>query len=77
MKKILLFLSLLLLAGCSLIKLEDKDILQIVDENLSIDNKLHNSVFNGYNAYIPRGLKVNEKNDYNIIISDKKNTYYY
>ena len=77
MKKILLlFLSLLLLAGCSLVKLEDKDILQIVDENLSIDNKMHNTVFNGYNLYVPRGLKVNEKNDYNIIITDNENTYY-
>lgn len=77
MKKIcVLFLSLLLLTGCSFVKVVNKDINNIINDTLSKNIDLCNHVSNGYKFYAPRGLKVNEKNDSNIILTDNNNTYY-
>lgn len=75
-KKIVIFLSILLLTGCSFYKIEESTVNEILDEVLSIDTKLYNNVFDGYKYYVPRGLKVIEKNNYNTRVIQGKETFY-
>lgn len=75
MKKVLtLLLMLLLINGCS--KIKDNSFDNIIDGILYQDTKLANNNFDGYKFYLPRGLKVYDKNDANIEIKDGNNTYY-
>ena len=75
MKKVLtLLLMLLLITGCS--KIKDNSFDNIIDSILYQDTKLANNNFDGYKFYLPRWLKVYNKNDSNIEIKDSNNTYY-
>ena len=75
MKKVLtLLLMFLLITGCS--KIKDNSFDNIIDSILYQDTKLANNNFDGYKFYLPRGLKVYNKNDSNIEIKDSNNTYY-
>lgn len=78
MKKIIITLlfSVLFLSGCNIIKVSDNTISDIFDTVLYVDNRLSNTYMNGYKFYLPQGVKVVDKNDYNIKIKDDS-TYYY
>lgn len=77
MKKIVLLLCLVvMLTGCSIKMVENSDINTLVDTILSKDVKLANSYFSGYKYYLPRGLKLINKKDYNAKLVSGKNIYY-
>ena len=81
MKKIcLIFLSLLLLTGCSTIDLysNQNNVENIINDTFSKNINLFNNVFDGYKFYTPRGLKVIDKNKYNCkILSNNETLYLY
>lgn len=77
MKKGILILSLLLiLTGCSAVRIDTKSIDNILNVILTKDNKLFNQVGNGYKYYLPSGVIYMENNDLNDILYSN-GTYYY
>ncbi len=77
MKKIiLLFCILFLLTGCAIEKVNYSNIDELLNDMLSEKVDLSNTYFEGYKYYIPRGLKLANKNDYNAKIVSGKNKYY-
>lgn len=81
MKKIyMVFLSLLLLTGCSTVDLytNQNNVENIINDVFLKKTNLYNNVFDGYKFYTPRGLKVIDKNKYNCkILSDNETFYLY
>ena len=79
MKKIIVLLSivLLLMTGCSIKKLDDKDFES--NMNVLLSEKVSNSNvnFEGYKYYVPEGLKFVNKEEYNAIFKDRFNNKYY
>lgn len=78
MKKILITLlfSMLFISGCSIIKVSNDSVNDIFETVLFVDNKLSNTYMNGYKFYLPQGVKIVDKADYNIKIKDS-DVYYY
>ncbi len=77
MKKIIVLLSvILLLTGCSITKIDDQSIDKIVDTVLEEDNHLYNTVFDGYKYYLPQGIQLVDKDDYNAHLIYKNQNYY-
>ena len=74
-KIILLIISILALTGCT--NLTNMSIDELVDVMLEKNTKLSNNVFDGYKYYIPRGLKLLEKDEYNASLKDEYNNTYY
>ena len=76
MKKILLLCCLLLLSGCSIVRIDTSDVDNIVSVVLSKNNDLYNQIGKGYKYYVPRGVSYIDTNDYNdVLYSD--GIYYY
>lgn len=79
MKKAIVLLSivLLLMTGCSIKKLDDKDFES--NMNVLLSEKVSNSNvnFEGYKYYVPEGLKFVNKEEYNAIFKDRFNNKYY
>lgn len=77
MKKIVLLLCLVvLLTGCSIKKVQSDNIDSIIESVLTKKITLSNAYFDGYKYYLPRGLRLAEKKDYNAKLVSGKNTYY-
>ena len=74
-KKLLLLISIFTLTGCT--NLTNQSIDEIVDTMLENDINLSNNVFDGYKYYIPRGLRLDSKDDYNAVLKDEYNNTYY
>ena len=74
-KILLLILSLLTITGCT--NLNSLSLDDLTDTLLSKTNKLTNSVFDGYKYYLPKGLKLIEKDEYNASLKDEYNNTYY
>ena len=75
-KKIfLLIISILTLTGCT--NLSNMSIDEVVDVMLKNDTNLSNNVFDGYKYYIPKGLRLLEKDEYNASFKDEYNNTYY
>lgn len=76
MKKLVSLLLVILLTGCTAVRIDTKDTDNIVDVVLSKDNKLYNHIGKGYKYYIPRGMTYIDTNEFNDkIYSD--GIYYY
>ena len=73
---ITLLVSLCFISGCSIIKVSDKSVDDIFDTILYVDNNLSNKYMEGYEFYLPQGVKVVDKTEYNLKIKDNKNYYY-
>ena len=77
MKKwlITLLISICFLTGCSITKISNSSVSDIFNTILYVDNNLSNTHMEGYSLYLPRGVTVIDKTDYNLKIKD--NNYYY
>ena len=78
MKKLLFvfLISLCFITGCSISKVSGKSVGDIFDTILYVDNNLGNTYMEGYSFYLPKGVKIIDKSDYNLKIKDNKNYYY-
>lgn len=76
MKKIILVMCLLLLTGCSVVRIDTSSIDNIVNIVLSKDNRLYNQVGKGYKYYVPRGVSYIDTSDYNDTLYSNGNYYY-
>ena len=74
-KIILLIISILTLTGCT--NLTNMSIDEVVNVMLESDTNLSNNVFEGYKYYIPKGLRLINKDEYNAILKDEYNNTYY
>lgn len=76
MKKLLLLCCLLLLCGCSVVRIDTNSVDNIISVILSKDNNLYNQIGKGYKYYIPRGVSYMDTNDYNDVLYSDGNYYY-
>jgi hypothetical protein len=75
MKKILLCLLVLFIStGC--INVQNTDIDILTERVLKKNIKLENQYRTGYKYYLPRGMSIIDKTDYNEILVDDRNIYY-
>ena len=77
MKRILLIIiSLLILTGCSIVRIDTSSIDTILNVILTKDNKLYNQVGQGYKYYLPGGVTYIDSDDLNDVLYCN-GTYYY
>lgn len=77
MKKIMfLFTLLVFFTGCSIKNINDYDINAVIDDALSNTDFTANVIFEGYKYYLPRGIKLVDKNDFNSKLLSNGNYYY-
>lgn len=74
-KIILLIIAILTLTGCT--NLTNMSIDEVVNVMLESDTNLSNNVFEGYKYYIPKGLRLINKDEYNATLKDEYNNTYY
>lgn len=79
MKKIIVLLSIvvLFLSGCSAYRLDCTDLGSNIKILLSEKVDIYNVYFDGYKYYVPKGIKLINKDEYNAIFLDKSNNKYY
>ena len=79
MKKIVILLSIIVLfvTGCSVNKLDDKNISKNIDLLLSQKTDLYNVQYGGYKYYLPKGVSFIDKEDYNALLRDLDGNVYY
>ena len=76
MKKIIIVILSLFLAGCSVVRIDTSDIDNILKVILTKNNNLYNQVGNGYKYYVPGGVTYIDSDDLNdVLYSD--GVYYY
>jgi hypothetical protein len=69
MKKLLILLALVILVtGCSVNQVEKKDYTKLVNEILVYNTDLSNRNYSGYKFYLPRGVSLINKNNYNFVL---------
>ena len=78
MKKLLiaLLISMFFVSGCNITKVSNKSVNDIFNTILYVDNNLSNTYMEGYSLYLPKGVTVIDKTDYNLKIKDNANYYY-
>lgn len=77
MKKIIfIFISILLLTGCTTVDFKNSKVDEIIKTIIEKDVDLYNNIFEGYKFYIPRGMKILNKTNNNIKIISNEDTYY-
>ena len=76
MKKIIILIAVtFLFTGC--MNLANKSYEEIINYALNNDNiNLKSYSENGYNYYLPEGLRIKEKHNYNVVFQNEKNLYY-
>lgn len=79
MKKIIVLLSIvvLFLSGCSAYRLDSTDLGNNIKVLLSEKVDIYNVYFDGYKYYVPKGIKLINKDEYNATFMDKSNNKYY
>lgn len=79
MKRIIVLLSIvvLFLSGCSAYRLDSTDLGNNIKVLLSEKVDIYNVYFDGYKYYIPKGIKLLNKDEYNATFMDKSNNKYY
>ena len=77
MKKIMLIFSLaFILTGCSIVRIDTRNIDNILSVVLTKNNKLYNQVGQGYKYYLPGGVTYIDSDDTNDILYCNGNYYY-
>lgn len=64
-KSIILLCLLMLLSGCTVVRIDTNSIDNIIDVVLSKENKLYNQIGRGYKYYIPKGVTYIDTNNTN------------
>ena len=79
MKKLVVLLSIvtIIATGCSVIKLDDKDVSKNINLLMSEKVRAYNVYYDGYKYYLPKGVSFIDKDDYNAIVQDKNGNRYY
>ena len=79
MKKIIVLLSLVIvfMTGCSVTKLDDKNIDKNLDALLSKKTNIYNVYNSGYKYYLNKGITFIDRDEYNSLLKDKYNNMYY
>ena len=78
LKKIILLLGLLLVSGCTNIRIDALNVSSAINRVLSQDNKLYNTYEVGYKFYKPRNFNLLKSTDNNYVyINNGKNYYLY
>lgn len=75
-KKFIIFIFFFLISGCTVVRIDTKDIDNIVNVVLSKNNKLFNHIGKGYKYYIPRGMTYIDTNELNDKLYADGNYYY-
>lgn len=65
MKKLTILFLLLVITGCSVVRIDTGNIDNIIDVVLSKENKVYNRVGKGYKYYIPRGVSYVDTDELN------------
>ena len=73
---ILLIVSLTFFTGCSIKKIETDSLKNIFETVLYSKKDLSNTYMDGYKLYLPRGVTVIDKSDYNLKLKDHDAIYY-
>ena len=77
MKKIILaFLVIIMITGCSIVRIDTSSIDNILNVILTKNNKLYNQIGQGYKYYLPGGVSYIDSDDLNDILYCN-GTYYY
>lgn len=77
MKKIIIILlATILLTGCTMVRIDTKNIDTTLNVVLSKDNTLYNRVGKGYKYYVPRGVSYIDSNELNEKLYSEGNYYY-
>ncbi len=76
MKKVILCLMILLVTGCTVVRIDTKSLDNMIAVILSKDNKLHNRIGKGYKYYIPKGVNYIDTDEYNDKLYSNGNYYY-
>ena len=66
----------LLVTGCSIVRIDTTDIDNIVSVVLSKDNTLYNQIGKGYKYYVPKGVSYVDTNAYNDVLYASGQRYY-
>ena len=66
-----------MVSGCSIKKANYDSIDDIINNVLLEEPTSSNTSFNGYSYYIPNTLKIENKEEYNTVLSDEYNNKYY
>lgn len=75
-KYLLMLLVLFILSGCTVTRIDKYDYKQAMDEIVSLDMNIYNTIGNGYKYYAPKGtVRILSKN-YNDILKRNNNLYY-
>ena len=79
MKKLIVLLSIVVLfiSGCSIYKLDSTDLGKNIKILLSEDVNIYNVYFDGYKYYVPKGIKLINKDEYNAVFLDRNDNKYY
>jgi len=67
-KKLLILLLVLLVTGCSIVRIDTDNIDNILNVILTKDNKLFNQIGQGYKYYLPAGVSYIDSDDLNDIL---------
>ncbi len=77
MKKItIILICLIMVSGCTVVRIDTKSIDNIINVVLSKDNELYNQIGKGYKYYIPRGVNYLDATEFNNKLYSKGNYYY-
>ncbi len=75
-KALIIVICVILLSGCTVVRIDTKSINNIVSVVLSKDNKLFNQIGKGYKYYIPRGVNYLDTTGLNNKLYSNGNYYY-
>lgn len=75
-KNVLLLCLVVLLTGCSIKQVEFNNLDSITESIFTKNIKLSNSYFEGYKYYLPKGLRLVSKKDYNAKLINVDTNYY-
>lgn len=75
-KVILIFMIVLMLSGCSVVRIDTESIDNIINIVLTKNNKLYNQVGQGYKYYLPSGVTYIDSDELNDILYCNGNYYY-